>query len=65
LNKLNKRESKHAEKDTSLRMNLDFKLLIGDDTGLIKSVKMKYNYQTNIIGSYMKFDKDDDKHEDD
>ena len=45
---LKKRESKHATKEEKLdlkhRMNINFNLFVGDDTGLIKKVKMVYNY---------------------
>lgn len=34
-------------------MALNFNAFIGDDTGLIKKVRMQYSYQTEIIGSYM------------
>jgi hypothetical protein len=35
------------------RMAVNFNVYAGDDTGLIKKVKMMYNYQTDIIGSSM------------
>jgi hypothetical protein len=35
------------------RMAINFSVFAGDDTGLIKKVKMMYNYQTDIVGSYM------------
>ena len=41
--------------DSKYRMALNFNLYIGDDTGLIKRVKMLYNYQTDIIGSTMAY----------
>lgn len=33
-----------AKFDTKYRMSLNFDLFVGDDTGLIKKVKMMYNY---------------------
>jgi hypothetical protein len=49
--------------DLKHRMNLNFNLFVGDDTGLIKKVKMVYNYQTDIQGIMERADisfKDDD-----
>lgn len=34
-------------------MGLNFTAFVGDDTGLIKKIKLMYNYQTDIVGSYM------------
>lgn len=60
MESVKKRDKKHSEKkeqevvlDKKYRMALDFNLLVGDDTGLIKRVKMAYSYQTDIVGSYM------------
>jgi hypothetical protein len=35
------------------RMGLNFNVYVGDDTGLLKKVKMMYSYQTDIVGSAM------------
>ena len=37
----------------TFRMSENFKVLVGDDTGLLKNVKMTYKYQVDIVGSYM------------
>jgi hypothetical protein len=37
-------------------MGLNFNMYVGDDTGLVKKVRMVYSYQTDIVGSYMKDD---------
>lgn len=34
-------------------MSENFKVFVGDDTGLIKNVRMNYKYQVDIIGSHM------------
>ena len=61
---LNKRETKHSDKtqepEPKFRMNQKFQLMVGDDTGLIKQVSMTYSYQTDIIGSYMKANLDEE-----
>ena len=48
-----KKESEEVKLESKYRMNINFTALAGDDTGLIKKVRMAYNYQTDIIGSYM------------
>ena len=32
-------------------MSENFKVFVGDDTGLLKNVKMTYRYQVDIVGS--------------
>jgi hypothetical protein len=34
-----------------LRKNIKFDIFVGDDTGLLKKVKMIYNYQTEVHGT--------------
>ena len=34
-------------------MNERYRIFVGDDTGLLKNVRLYYNYQTDIVGSYM------------
>lgn len=46
------KEPKELEKKH--RMGLNFNMYVGDDTGLVKKVRMIYSYQTDIVGSYMK-----------
>jgi hypothetical protein len=31
---------------------MEFNVMIGDDTGLMKKVKMIYNYQTEVFGQF-------------
>jgi hypothetical protein len=38
------------------RMGSNFTCFVGDDTGLIKKVKLMYNYQTDIFGDMAKGD---------
>lgn len=38
-------------KPQSFRMSENFKVFVGDDTGLLKNVKMTYQYQVDIVGS--------------
>jgi len=52
--KIDKKEKEEPEKKH--RMGLNFNLYVGDDTGLIKKVKMVYSYQTDIVGSYVSHD---------
>lgn len=39
-----KKRDKKLEEDAKLRKNLKFDIFVGDDTGLLKKVKMLYNY---------------------
>ena len=34
-----------------MRKNIKFDIFVGDDTGLLKKVKMIYNYQTEVHGT--------------
>ena len=34
-----------------MRKNIKFDIWVGDDTGLLKKVKMLYNYQTDVHGT--------------
>lgn len=51
------KEEKKDELEQKHRMGLNFNLFIGDDTGLIKKVRMLYSYQTDIVGSMSTTDK--------
>ena len=45
-----KREEKQLE--PKLRQKMEFNVMVGDDTGLMKKVKMIYNYQTEVFGQF-------------
>jgi hypothetical protein len=45
------KKDKKIEDEAKLRKKLQFDLYVGDDTGLIKKVKMLYNYQTEVYGT--------------
>mgnify|MGYP004546601839 CR=1 FL=1 len=45
-----KKRDKKIEDEAKLRKKLQFDLYVGDDTGLLKKVKMLYNYQTEVYG---------------
>ena len=46
-----KKRDKKIEDEAKLRKKLQFDLYVGDDTGLLKKVKMLYNYQTEVYGT--------------
>ena len=48
---LKKLQSKDTPEEQQYRMKRSFKVLVGDDTGLLKKVNMQYRYQTDILGA--------------
>jgi hypothetical protein len=38
------------DKDLKYKNKVNFTMLVGDDTGLLKKVHMVYNYQTEVVG---------------
>ena len=45
-----KAKAKKAQAGTDYRISKKLDMLVGDDTGLLKKVKINYSYQTEIYG---------------
>ena len=61
-----KRDEKEKPLEPKLRRKLEFDVVVGDDTGLLKKVHLLYNYQTDVFGQFkggskhQKYKKDDE-----